>query len=292
MLMRDNSININGRLISFSVPRVMGIVNVTPDSFYSASRTSPSQLLSKVEGMIEDGVDIIDIGGYSTRPGAEYVSAEEEISRLAPAVKEVKRVFPEIPVSIDTFRAQVAQEMVNLGADIINDIGGGLLDQSMYETIARLRVPYILMHTRSTPSDMQQHTDYDNVVADVLRSLAFKISELRKMGVCDIIADPGFGFAKTTEQNFELLATLSIFKQLNVPLLAGLSRKSMIYRTLDISPEQALTGTIALNMAALINGADILRVHDVKEAVQTVQLFTHIKANAHHINQIDDTIRR
>ncbi len=268
------TINIKGRLLNFSSPWVMGIVNVTPDSFYEGSRTECLRdVRLRVQAMREAGAQCVDIGGYSSRPGAFEVSADEEYRRLTIGLEAVRLEWPEAVVSIDTFRADVARRCVEeWGADIINDISGGTLDPAMGETVAALRVAYVLMHMRGTPADMQTHTHYDDVVADVIRDLAFKADALRSLGVADIIIDPGFGFAKTVEQNYRLLANLSEFRRLGCPLLAGLSRKSMIWRPLGITPADALPGTIALNTVALLRGADIVRVHDVAETVQTVKV--------------------
>ena len=271
------TLNILGRRHSLDRPVVMGIINVTPDSFYSGSRTPDRDSISRrAEEMRRAGADWIDIGGYSTRPGAEEVSETEETERLCRGLEAVRKVWPEAVVSVDTFRAKVAGECVSLGADIINDISGGTLDPALWETVAALRVPYILMHTRGTPATMQTLTDYDDVTADVLSDMMHKVARLRQLGVADIILDPGFGFAKTTEQNYRLLAGLRQFSDTGLPVLAGLSRKSMVWRPLDLTPSQALPGTIALNAAALLAGADILRVHDVAEARQTVDVITRL----------------
>ena len=273
------SFNLKGRLFTADRPLVMGIVNVTPDSFFAASRVDGDGLLSRVAVMIDEGADILDIGGYSTRPGAAEVSADEELARLLPAVNRVREAYPDAIISVDTFRADVARKCVEAGADIINDIGGGDLDPDMFATVADLKVPYVLMHMRGTPADMQSRTDYDDVAADVLRDLAFKTDRLHQMGVCDVIVDPGFGFAKNVDQNFRLLASLRAFRSLGSAVLAGLSRKTMVWKELGITPDEALNGTTAVNMIALLNGADILRVHDVKEAVQTVRLFEAYRRN-------------
>ena len=276
------TISLKGKLYPFDRPKVMGIINTTPDSFFSGSRTPDTfSIERRVEQMVEEGVDIFDLGGYSSRPGAEDIDPETEYARLVPALKAVKKIAPETPVSIDTFRAPVARRCVEeWGADIINDISGGTLDPEMWATVAELNVPYILMHMRGTPADMQTHTDYEDVVADVLKDLAFKIAELRQLGVADIIVDPGFGFAKNVDQNFRLLNELKVFGELGCPILAGVSRKSMIWRPLGITPEESLNGTTSLNTIALINGADILRVHDVKEARQCVELVELLKHSA------------
>ena len=281
------SITLHGEIISFATPKVMGILNITPDSFYAGSRLANPRsgtpdiglIRKKAEDMIAMGADWLDLGGYSSRPGAEDVSEDVEMERLARGLEAIRSVAPGIPVSVDTFRARVAEKCIReYGADIINDISGGDLDSDMWATVAELNVPYILMHTRGTPQNMQALTDYEDVTAEVLRSLAFKTSELRRLGVANVIIDPGFGFAKTTEDNFRLLNHLDVLHQTDAPLLVGLSRKSMIYRTLETSPEEALNGTTALNMVALLNGADILRVHDVSEARECVTLFKMLES--------------
>lgn len=272
-------LNIRGNLIEFNRPAVMGIVNVTPDSFFAGSRVPADSVTARVSEMMAQGADIIDLGGYSSRPGADTVTAEEELARLVPAIAAIRERFPDIPVSVDTFRADVARECIAQGADIINDIGGGDLDPEMFGTIADLRVPYILMHMRGTPATMQSLTDYDDVVADVLRDLAFKTDRLHQLGVNDVIIDPGFGFAKTVDQNYRLLAALGMFREIGCPVLAGVSRKTMIWKELGIHPDEALNGTTAINMIALMNGADILRVHDVRECAETVRLFCAYRRN-------------
>lgn len=272
-------LNIRGNLIEFNRPAVMGIVNVTPDSFFAGSRVPADSVTGRVSEMMAQGADIIDLGGYSSRPGADTVTAEEELARLVPAIAAIRERFPDIPVSVDTFRADVARECIAQGADIINDIGGGDLDPEMFGTIADLRVPYILMHMRGTPATMQSLTDYDDVVADVLRDLAFKTDRLHQLGVNDVIIDPGFGFAKTVDQNYRLLAALGMFREIGCPVLAGVSRKTMIWKELGIRPDEALNGTTAINMIALMNGADILRVHDVRECAETVRLFCAYQRN-------------
>lgn len=268
-------IKLNNKLFDLSTPAIMGIVNATPDSFYSGSRyNNDKTLLSTVEKMIADGVDMIDIGGYSTRPAAENISSNEEIKRLSGAIESILKKFPDTIISVDTFRANVARQMVlNFDVAIINDISGGTLDNMMFATIADLQVAYVLMHTRGTPQNMQSFTDYDNVVSEVLGFLQKRIAQLHLLGVNDIIADPGFGFAKTIEQNYQLLNKLSYFSELNIPILAGISRKSMITKVLNIEAKDALNGTTALNMLALMGGASILRVHDVKEARQAVMIY-------------------
>ena len=268
-----STINCRGRLIDLSEPKVMAIVNVTPDSFYSISRCPTTDAaLARADEALAQGADILDLGAYSTRPGAAEVSADEEWNRLAPVVSELRRRHPQAVISIDTFRSSVAERAVEAGADIINDVAGGTLDDQMFATMARLQVPYILMHMRGTPATMQQYTTYNNLVADVIAELSQQLRRLTDAGVHDVIIDPGFGFAKTLEQNYELFAHLSEFSVFDLPLLVGISRKSMIYKLFDITPEQSLCATTALNLLALQSGASILRVHDVPEAVQVVAM--------------------
>ena len=268
-------INLNDKLIDLSTPIVMGILNATPDSFFKGSRfVSDKGILKCVEKIVSEGGSLIDIGGYSTRPQADVVTDEEEIRRVSEALEIIMKKFPDVYISVDTFRSTVVREVVrNYKVAMINDIGGGTLDPLMFETIADLKVAYVLMHTRGTPQTMQSKAEYDDLMADVFRFLEKRIAQLRLFGVNDIIIDPGFGFAKTGDQNFELLKKLSYFKELNVPVLAGLSRKSMIYNLLDTDAEGALNGTTAANMLALLGGASILRVHDVKEAFQTIEIY-------------------
>lgn len=279
--MNHLSINIKGSLRHFHKPWVMGILNVTPDSFFAESRTiETDDIRRRIDDLISQGADIIDIGGYSSRPGAPEVSADEEYSRLARGLEAIRKYHPDTLISVDTFRADVARRCVsNWEADIINDISGGNLDAEMWPTVAELQVPYILMHMRGTPSSMQSLCDYNDVTADVIRDLAFKIDAMHQLGIADIIVDPGFGFAKDINQNYQLMAELDQFKQLNAPLLVGISRKSMIYRPLDITPQTAINGTTVLNTFALLHGANILRVHDVKEAVEAVKIIDLIKQN-------------
>lgn len=271
--MKENhvlTINIRGRLLDFRKPWIMGILNVTSDSFYAGCRAlDEDDVRARVRVIRDEGADCIDIGACSTRPGSEPVDAATEWSRLEHALGIVREEWPDAVISVDTYRADVARKCVEAGADIINDISGGTLDNRMFDTVAELRVPYILTHTRGTPATMQQCTDYNDVVADVITELAFRLRELRERGVCDIIIDPGFGFAKDTEQNYRLLASLDEIRRIGLPVLVGLSRKSMIWRPLGITPGEALPGTIALNTFALLHGASILRVHDVAAAVQT-----------------------
>ena len=271
------TINCRGNLIDLSVPKVMGIINVTPDSFYDGGKTfSEKEILEQAEKMISEGATFLDIGGYSTRPNAEEISENEEIKRVVFAIEIILKNFPATLVSIDTFRSEVAKNAIESGAAIINDVAGGTLDPEMYKTVAKLKVPYILMHMRGTPKTMAKLTDYKNVTMEVLKDLSEKIALARAEGINDIIADPGFGFAKKREQSFEILNNLVLFQNLEVPILVGVSRKSMIYKTLETSAENALNGTTSLNTIALLKGASILRVHDVKEAVECVKLWGEV----------------
>ena len=275
--MRTNSLqlNLNHNLVDLSTPIVMGIVNVTPDSFYAGNRfVTHKAILKGVETMMLDGVGMIDIGGYSTRPSAEVITQNEEISRLSEGLEIILKRFPDVTISVDTFRSGVARHVVeNYGVAMINDISGGTLDGLMFETIAELKVAYVLMHMRGTPQTMQNDVQYEDVVSEVLHFLQKRLTQLHLLGVNDVVVDPGFGFAKTVEQNYKLLNKLEYFKQLNVPLLAGLSRKSMLTKVLGIDATGALNATTAANMLALMGGASILRVHDVKEAVQTISIY-------------------
>ncbi len=279
-LKRKNTINVGGNLIDFTVPIVMGIVNVTPDSFYDGGKMEDEKvLLSSVEKMINDGAGILDIGAVSTRPGAAVVSTKIELSRLLPAVQAIRNSFPDIPISIDTFRSWVAVRVIDeIGPVIVNDISGGSLDSKMFETIGKMRVPYILSHIQGTPKEMQENPQYDDIIKDISTYLSERVKRLTKFGVLDIIIDPGFGFGKTVDHNYDLLNRLDSFKVFQLPMLVGVSRKSMIWRALENSPEEALNGTTVVNTLALMGGADILRVHDVKEAVETVTIFSEIKA--------------
>lgn len=271
------TLNVNGKLVDLNTPVVMGILNITPDSFFTGSRvTTETEILRKAEKMLSEGAMFLDVGGYSSRPGAVDISTEEENSRVLTAIKSVVQKFPEAFISVDTFRAEVARNAVGEGACIINDISAGSLDASMFETVAALKVPYIAMHMRGNPQTMNGLTHYQNLIGEIVDYFIEKTNQLKSLGVNDIIIDPGFGFAKTIDQNFEVLAHLDYFKNLNRPVLAGLSRKSMIWKTLGTTPEEALSGTTALNMTALLKGADILRVHDVREAVQVVKLFSRL----------------
>lgn len=272
-------INAGGKLLDLAIPRVMGILNITPDSFYSGSRyITDEEILSAATRMLEDGADILDIGGYSSRPGAADISIQEESARVLKAIKLINREFPEAIISVDTFRADIAREaVVECGATMINDISGGDADSEMFSTIEKLNVPYILMHMKGNPRSMQNKPVYEDIVADILKWFGERIFRLNSAGLKDIIIDPGLGFGKTIDHNFELLRRLGDFSIAGLPVLVGISRKSMIWKTLDISADEALNGTTALNAIALFNGTDILRVHDVKEAVQTVQLILRIR---------------
>ncbi|MCU0470062.1 MAG: dihydropteroate synthase [Arcicella sp.] len=266
-------INLNKTLLDLSQPRIMGILNITPDSFYEGSRFNDvPKVLEKVEKMLAEGATFLDIGGHSTRPGASPVSEEEELNRVLPVVKAILQHFPQALISIDTFRASVAEQCIEAGAVMINDVSGGTLDDKMFSTVARLGVPYVLMHMRGTPETMNQMTDYQDLVIDVLDDLQRKVYQLRQLGQKDIIIDLGLGFAKTADQNYVLLQHLEDFKILNCPILVGVSRKSMIWRKLNISPNDSLNGSTVLNTVALMKGANILRVHDVKEAMEAVFL--------------------
>lgn len=275
-MMTPFSLNIKGRLMTYERPAIMAVVNFTPDSFYAASRTlgDDNRLADTVRRAVDEGADMIDCGAYSSRPGADDVSADEETRRLSHGLEIIRRVAPDAIVSVDTFRASVARRAVcDFGADIINDISGGTLDESMFDTVAELSVPYVLMHMRGTPATMQSLTDYDgNVTAAVIADLAAKADRLAQAGVCDIIIDPGFGFSKTLEQNYRLLADLEAFKLLGRPLLVGVSRKSMATRLLGISADEALNATTVINTLAVERGASILRVHDVKACREAVSI--------------------
>ena len=267
------TINCNGLLIDLSKPKVMGIINVTPDSFYDGGKTTKqNSILHQAEKMLSEGATFLDVGGYSSRPNATDISTEEEISHVVPAIESILKQFPEVLISVDTFRSNVANEAVKAGACIVNDISGGTLDPAMFSTVAKLKAPYILMHMRGTPQTMVQQTNYDDVIKEVIYFFSERVAQARQTGINDIIIDPGFGFAKTKEQSFELLQKSALLKQLDLPILTGVSRKSMIYKTLDISAKEALNGTTVLNTLALQKGTSILRVHDVKEAVECIKL--------------------
>jgi dihydropteroate synthase len=271
-------INLKQTLLDLTKPSIMGILNITPDSFYEGSRfTDLSKILIQTEKMLSAGATFLDIGGHSTRPGATPVSEDEELKRVLPVVEAIIHNFPEAFISIDTFRAPIAQQCVEAGAVMVNDVSGGTLDDKMFETVAKLNVPYVLMHSRGTPETMNQMTDYQDLVTDVLDDLQRKIYQLRQLGQKDIIIDLGFGFAKTADQNYVLLNHLEDFRLLDCPMLVGVSRKSMIWRKLNISPNDSLNGTTVLNTVALMKGANILRVHDVQEAMEAVFLVKQLK---------------
>ena len=272
------TINCNGKLIDLSSPKVMGILNVTPNSFFDGGKhANENAILTQVEKMLLEGAAFIDIGGYSSKPSAEFVSEEEELHRLIPVIKDVVKEFPDVIISVDTFRSKVAKEAIENGAAIINDISTGNLDAKMMETVAKLQVPYIMMHMKGTPQTMQSLAQYENIVKEMLFYFSQKIAQARSLGINDLILDPGFGFAKTLEQNFEVLSKLELFQMTELPLLVGVSRKSMVYKTLETTAEFALNGTTSLNTISLLKGAKILRVHDVKEAVECVKLHQQLK---------------
>ena len=272
------NINCNGNLIDLSTPKVMGILNVTPNSFYDGGKHKEiNSIIHQVDKMLSEGADFIDIGAYSSKPSAEFVSEEEEIKRLVHIIKELVETFPTIILSVDTFRANVAEASVENGVAIVNDISAGLLDDKMLETVADLKVPYIMMHMRGNPQTMQSLTDYNDIVKEMIFYFSERIQKARSFGILDIIIDPGFGFAKTLEQNYEVLHKMELFSMLELPILAGISRKSMIYKVLESSPQEALNGTSVLNAIALQKGAKILRVHDVKEAVECIKLVSKLK---------------
>ena len=267
------TINCKGQIIDLSTPKIMGILNITPNSFYDGGKYSlENNAIAQVEKMLKEGATFIDIGAYSSKPNAEFVSEEEELNRIIPVVKTLIKEFPDSLLSIDTFRSTVAQECINNGAALINDISAGSLDEKMMEVIASNNVPYIMMHLRGTPQTMQDQTNYEHIINEILTYFSDKVNKARSLGINDLIIDPGFGFAKTTDQNYEILSNLELFKMLELPILAGISRKSMIYKTLDTSPEEALNGTTVLNTIAITKGATIIRVHDVKEAMECVKL--------------------
>jgi dihydropteroate synthase len=271
------TINCKGQLIDLSIPKVMGILNVTPNSFYDGGKyNEESELLSQVGKMINDGATFIDIGAYSSKPNAEFVSEEEELARIIPVVQLILKYFPEAILSIDTFRSTVAKACIENGAAIINDISAGNLDKAMFEVIAKYNVPYIMMHMRGKPQTMQSMTNYEDIVKEMLFYFSEKVNKARSLGINDLIVDPGFGFAKTIEQNYEVLSKIELFQLLELPLLVGISRKSMIHKVLNTNSKEALNGTTVLNTIALSKGASILRVHDVKEAVECIQLWNKV----------------
>lgn len=266
--------NCKGQLIDLSIPKVMGILNVTPNSFFDGGKyKNETEIVSQVEKMLFDGATFIDLGAYSSKPSAEFVTEQEEIERIVPAIELILKHFPETLLSIDTFRAGVAKASIESGAAIINDIAAGELDEKMFDIVAHYNVPYIMMHMRGNPQTMQSMTQYDDIVKEMLLYFAEKVNTARSLGINDLIIDPGFGFAKTTDQNYEILQKMELFNTLELPLLAGVSRKSMIYKTLNTTAQEALNGTTILNTIALTKGAKILRVHDVKEAMECVTLF-------------------
>ncbi|MBC8343511.1 MAG: dihydropteroate synthase [Bacteroidetes bacterium] len=266
-------IKIKGKLFDLKKKRIMGILNLTPDSFYDGGKLkSVEELLSKAANMIQEGADILDVGGYSSRPGAAHISVSEELNRIIPAILEIKKKFPDSIISVDTFRSKVAEEAIRSGADIINDISAGDLDPRLPELMAEANVPYIIMHMQGTPANMQQNPNYSNITNALLSYFSDKLNLFNKMGINDIIIDPGFGFGKNSVHNYEILNKLSLFDIFQTPVLVGLSRKSMIYNSLQTTAENALNGTSILNTIALLNGASILRVHDVKEAVEAIKL--------------------
>lgn len=277
MLSQQQTINCKGHLISIEKPIVMGILNITPDSFYDGgTNTNISTVVKKAAQMLEEGATILDIGGMSSRPGAAIISVEEELKRVLPVIKAINKQFPTAILSIDTVQSVVAKAAIEAGAAIVNDISAGKIDSAMYETVAQLGVPYILMHMQGKPKDMQQEPTYEAVQLEVLDFLIAELGKLRALGVKDVIIDPGFGFGKHLSHNYQLLKEMHTFKILEVPILAGLSRKSMIYKVLDCTPQEALNGTTVLNLIALQQGAAILRVHDVKEAMETIRLFNYL----------------
>ena len=273
------TINCKGKLIDLSTPKVMGVLNVTPDSFFDGGKYKDEKsILFQTQKMLKEGATFIDVGAYSSRPGAAEVSQDEELKRLIPVLELLIKNFPEITISVDTFRSAVAHEAISVGAALINDISGGNLDEKMFETIAKTKVPYILMHMQGNPKTMQVNPTYTDIIHELIYFFSKKIDELHRLQVSDIILDVGFGFGKTLAHNFELLKNMALFTNLDKPILAGLSRKSMLYKTLDISAQEALNATTAANTIALLNGAKILRVHDVKEAVEAIKIVEQTKA--------------
>jgi len=273
-------LNINGGVFDLSSPKIMGVLNVTPDSFYDGGVFSnEKKILAQVEKMILDGADIIDIGGFSSKPGAKTISLKEEEKRVIPIIKLINKTFNKIIISVDTFRSEIAEKSLNEGASIINDISGGDLDKNIYQISYKYKAPYIMMHMNGVPSNMQNNPKYENINHDIIKDFTSKIDSAEKKGVCDIIIDPGFGFGKTIQHNYQILNNLKLFTVLKKPILVGISRKSMIYKLLKTDPSKALNGTTSLNTIALINGANILRVHDVKEAKEVIKLYSFLKEN-------------
>lgn len=268
------TINCKGKLIDLKIPKVMGILNVTPNSFYDGGlHHSLDKIEQQTEKMLNEGADIIDVGAYSTQPNASFVSQEEELGRIIPVVRHLVKNFPDIILSVDTFRAEVAKQTIDLGAAIINDVSAGFLDDQMMAVVGAMNVPYIMMHMKGTPQNMQQFTDYEDVMHDMILYFSERMATARKHGIIDVIIDPGFGFSKTLDQNYEVLNKLDLLQNLDVPVLSALSRKSMIYKFFENSPQEALNGTSVLNTLSLVKGANLLRVHDVKEAVECVKLY-------------------
>ena len=271
------SINCKGELITFDKPKVMGIINITPDSFYEGSRhREMNDILKQVDKMMDQGADLVDIGGYSSRPGADDIPLKEELDRVIPVIRNVADKFPQVRISVDTFRSEVARQALDNGAAMINDISAGLLDDAMMDVVSKYQVPYVMMHMKGTPQTMKSLNQYDDLITEIIHYFSERIRRANELGINDLIIDPGFGFAKNIDQNFELLKRLSHLEHLELPLLIGVSRKSMVHKTLGIKPEEALNGTTALNMLALDRGASILRVHDVKEAVECCKLYDRI----------------
>jgi dihydropteroate synthase len=272
------TINCNQTLVDLSSPKVMGILNITTDSFFDGGKyRDESEILNQVEKMLFEGATFIDVGAYSSKPGAKYISESKELKRIVPVIKLLTKNFPEIIISVDTFRSKVAKETIHVGAAIINDISGGKMDEKMFETVASFQVPYILMHMLGTPQNMQLNPLYTDVTQEIISFFAAQIFKLHQLKLNDIIIDVGFGFGKTAHHNFEILKNLSLFKSLDAPILAGISRKSMLYKTLDISAKEALNATTSANTIALLNGANMLRVHDVKEAVEAIKIVSQIQ---------------
>ena len=273
-------LNIKGSVLDLSIPKIMGVLNVTPDSFYDGGiYSSEKKILKQVEKMVLDGADIIDVGGYSSKPGATSITIEEEEKRVIPIIKLIYKTFKESIISVDTFRSEISEKSINAGASIINDISGGDLDNNIYKIAGKYKTPYIIMHMRGNPSNMQNNPVYKNINYEIIKDLSKKIDLAQNNGVCDIIIDPGFGFGKTIEHNYQILNNLKLYKILDKPILVGISRKSMIYKLLKTEPPKALNGTTVLNTIALINGANILRVHDVKEAKEVIKLCSFLKEN-------------
>lgn len=278
---QKSTLNVRGILVDLSQPRIMGVLNLTPDSFYDGGKNNSLKVaLKKTEQLLFEGASMVDIGAYSSRPGAEHISEKVEYDRLIPVLKAILKEFPEALISVDTFRASIARIAIGEGAGIINDISAGAMDPEMFQTIAELRVPYILMHMKGSPQNMSSQTDYEDIGTELIQYFADRIQKLKNLGLKDIIVDPGFGFAKTLEQNYKLLGNLEILKVTGQPVLAALSRKSMIYKLLETDAEHALNGTTAANTIALLKGANILRVHDVKAAIEAVKIVNQINLNA------------